>query len=179
MRINLDKVWIFSSFIIVAFVTAMIDYLLINVQLSQLIIFPLLFLLIYFFTRYNHNRYIYLNLFLFVYFIIMIIPLWLGVILLILIFVFEKILNLILNRFNVIQVLSISFFITTLVSLIYFYNLSFLKLFDWYFINMYLNFKDFMQDYLVRLGIIIVIVLLFYPLLSTYEGKNKLFLNKS
>ena len=67
MKIDIIQIGIIGLFIIAAWFVAFIDGLFFQFNLGFLIVFPFLLLIIYFFTRYNDNRWIFISSFLFLY----------------------------------------------------------------------------------------------------------------
>ncbi len=178
MRIDLSKIGIFLSFGLAGWVIALVDSILFQLYISQFILFPFIILFIYFFTRYNQNRYFYLGLFILVYFLIFTIPLWLGILLLVSFVTLEKLISLSLNRFNIFQVLVISIVMLTIISIIYIYQLPLLTFFSWSFIIIDWSISG-MQEYIIRIILGIIFSFIFYPFLSVYESKNKLYLTSN
>ena len=173
MRINITQLGIMIMLAIIAWLTAIFDNIMMQFDFSFLTLFPFLLLSLYFFTRYNGNRWMFISVFVFFYLLIFIIPIWLGLIIVLSIFGIEKILGFVLQRFNIVQVLVVTIFIMLLLSFVYEYQINFLS---WNFVQTTWSIKD-MHEYVIRIILGVIFGIILYPVLSVYESKHKLYLS--
>ena len=174
MKIDIIQIGIIGLFIIAAWFVAFIDGLFFQFNLGFLIVFPFLLLIIYFFTRYNDNRWIFISSFLFLYLLIFTIPIWVGLIILLIFISIEKILTSVLHRFNIVQVFVITTTIILSLSFVYEYQVNLLS---WQFIEQGWFITN-IQEHFIRILLGFLFSFSFYPLFSIYESKNKLYLSK-
>ncbi len=173
MRIDIAQLGIMLVYIVASWFTAFFDTMMMQFGLSFLTLFPFVLLGIYFFTRYNTNRWIFISIFIFLYLLISIIPIWIGLVILLSFISAEKILGSVLNRFNVIQVLVMIIFITLLMSLVYEYQLNFLS---WLFVPVDWSVTN-IHEHLIRVLLGFVFGFVMYPFFSMYEARHKLYLS--